>query len=176
MHPNFIFLFRMCLPGTMAPEVSVKIVSFIIAAKGSLLDISLVAIICPFVMSTLYEIPVVGSTAIANCCCCCCCTCCCCTVCCRCCCVTCPAAGASLPFNTPFTIGTGCVGSWMFGRLFVVFSLVGDRFVSPCKFWGGSGTAFAGGPFIKRCCLFGGAIAGWVIWATKAAALFTEVA
>ena len=42
---------------------------------------------------------------------CCCCTCCWFTVCCKCCCVTCPAAGASLPFRTPFTIGTGCVGS-----------------------------------------------------------------
>jgi len=57
----------------------------------------------------------------------------------------------------------------------VVVNFCGDRFVSPCKFWGGRGMAFAGGPD-KRACLLGGAIAGWVIWATKAAALFTEVA
>jgi hypothetical protein len=155
--------------GTMAPEVSVKIVSFIIAARGSLLVSSLVAHICPFVMSTLYEIPVVGSTAIANCCCCCCCCCTCCwfTVCCKCCCVTCPAAGASLPFNTPFTMGTGCVGNWILGSPLVV-NLLGERFVRPGKFCGGSGTALAGGPD-KRAALFGGprelggAIAGWVI-------------
>ena len=70
----------------------------------------------------------------------------------------------------------------MLGRLLVVVdNLVGDRFVNPGRFWGGIGTEFAGGPD-KRAALFGGprelggAIAGWVIWATKAAALFTEAA
>ena len=70
----------------------------------------------------------------------------------------------------------------MLGRLFVVVdNLVGDKLVNPGKFWGGTGTAFAGGPD-KRADLFGGptelggAIAGWVIWATNAAALFTEAA
>lgn len=68
----------------------------------------------------------------------------------------------------------------MFGRLLVV-NLVGDRFVNPGKFCCGIGNEFAGGPD-KRADLFGGprelglAIAGWVIWATKAAAWFTEAA
>lgn len=68
----------------------------------------------------------------------------------------------------------------MWGRLLVVDNLAGDRFVSPDKFWGGTGTAFAGGPDKREILLggpreLGGAIAGWVIWATKAAALFTVV-
>jgi hypothetical protein len=68
----------------------------------------------------------------------------------------------------------------MLGRLLVV-NLVGDRFVNPGKFCCGIGNEFAGGPD-KRADLFGGprelglAIAGWVIWATKAAAWFTEAA
>ena len=67
----------------------------------------------------------------------------------------------------------------MFGRLLVVESFVGDKFVSPGRFCGGTGTAFAGGPD-RRANLFGGpvelggAIAGWVIWATNAAALFAD--
>ena len=61
----------------------------------------------------------------------------------------------------------------------MVASLVGERFVSPGRFCGGTGTAFAGGPD-KRANLFGGRSAelggaiGWVIWATKAAALFAD--
>ena len=66
----------------------------------------------------------------------------------------------------------------MCGRLEVVV-LAGETWVSP-KLWGGTGTAFAGGPD-KRAALcggprtLGGAMAGWVIWATKAAALLTAV-
>ena len=59
----------------------------------------------------------------------------------------------------------------------MVASLVGERFVSPGRFCGGTGTAFAGGPD-KRANLFGGpafwGAIGWVIWATKAAALFAD--
>lgn len=66
----------------------------------------------------------------------------------------------------------------MCGRLDVV-DLAGETFVSP-KLCGGTGTALAGGPD-KRGALcggprtLGGAMAGCVIWATKAAALLTVV-